>query len=108
GARGYGDFATGVALGTKSTWNSTCRCGGHDKSSENTSIKSRTTKISLNFGSSILAFIRTLAAPKVGEQRVFAHRWGEGKVENGKRGRGVVAPVEQVGEVGGQDMDSEG
>ncbi|GJY97631.1 hypothetical protein Tco_0514541 [Tanacetum coccineum] len=35
-----------------------------DKSSGNTSIKSRTMEISLNFGSSILAFIRALAAPK--------------------------------------------
>ncbi|GJV77111.1 hypothetical protein Tco_1508695 [Tanacetum coccineum] len=51
GARRYGGFATGVAQGTKSMRNSTCRCGGNpDKSSRNTSAKSRTTEISLNFG----------------------------------------------------------
>ncbi|GJX87816.1 hypothetical protein Tco_0339830 [Tanacetum coccineum] len=36
-----------------------------DKSFGNTSIKSRMTEISLNFGSSTLTFIRALAAPKV-------------------------------------------
>nr|GEZ58544.1 reverse transcriptase domain-containing protein [Tanacetum cinerariifolium] len=54
----YGDFATDVALGIKSTQNSTCRCGGNpDKSSGNTSMKSRTTGISLNSGSSALVLI---------------------------------------------------
>ncbi|GJZ80877.1 reverse transcriptase domain-containing protein [Tanacetum coccineum] len=65
GAKRYGDFTTGVAPGTKSIRNSTCRCGGSpNKSSGNTSVKSRTTGISLILGSSILAFIRALAALK--------------------------------------------
>ncbi|GJR29067.1 hypothetical protein Tco_1105299 [Tanacetum coccineum] len=52
--------------------NSTCRCGGNpDKSSGNTSTKSRTTDISLNFGSSTLAFIKTLAgSPQRGDDAI--------------------------------------
>ncbi|GKG11285.1 hypothetical protein Tco_0342685, partial [Tanacetum coccineum] len=65
GARRYEDFATGVALGTKSIQNSTCRCGGHRQVSRNISTKSRTMVMTLIPGSSILAFIRDLAAPKV-------------------------------------------
>ncbi|GJW83328.1 hypothetical protein Tco_0156473 [Tanacetum coccineum] len=34
GARRYGDFATGVAPGTKSMRNSTCHCGGHRQVTE--------------------------------------------------------------------------
>ncbi|GJW21990.1 retrovirus-related pol polyprotein from transposon TNT 1-94 [Tanacetum coccineum] len=68
GARRYEDFATGVALGTKSMRNSTCRCGGHRQVSRNISTKSRTMVMTLIPGSSILAFIRDLAAPKLTEQ----------------------------------------
>ncbi|GJX34554.1 hypothetical protein Tco_0246111 [Tanacetum coccineum] len=66
GASRYGDFATGVAPGIKSMRNSTCRCGGNlDKSSRNTLVKSRTTGISLNSGSSALVFISVFVPPKV-------------------------------------------
>nr|GEV73606.1 retrotransposon protein, putative, Ty3-gypsy subclass [Tanacetum cinerariifolium] len=64
GARRYGDFSIGVALGTKSMRNSTCRCSGNpDKSFGNTSMKSRTTKISLNFGSSTSMLLKALVIP---------------------------------------------
>ncbi|GKG28117.1 hypothetical protein Tco_0406444, partial [Tanacetum coccineum] len=66
GASQYGDFATSIALGIKSMWNSTCRCGGNpDKSSGNTSVKSHTTGILLNSGSSAFMLISVFVPPKV-------------------------------------------
>ncbi|GJW78311.1 hypothetical protein Tco_0139993 [Tanacetum coccineum] len=64
GTKRYGDFAIGVAPGTRSMRNSTYRCGGNpDKSSRNTSSNSRTTDILLNLGSSSFALFNALVIP---------------------------------------------
>nr|GEX74842.1 putative ribonuclease H-like domain-containing protein [Tanacetum cinerariifolium] len=64
GARRYEDFITGVALGTKSMRNSTCRYNGNlDKSSGNTSMKSCTTEILLNSGVSTFTLLKDLVIP---------------------------------------------
>ncbi|GKG21113.1 hypothetical protein Tco_0383708, partial [Tanacetum coccineum] len=64
GAKRYGDFAIGVAPGTNSMRNSTCRCGGNlDKSSRNTFSNSRTTDMLFNFGSSSFSLFNALVIP---------------------------------------------
>ncbi|GJZ41689.1 hypothetical protein Tco_0588575 [Tanacetum coccineum] len=72
GAKRYGDYATGVAPGAKSMRNSTCRCRGNpDKSSGNTSLNSRTTDMSFNFGSSSFALFSALAIPTARSPRTL-------------------------------------
>ncbi|GJV95309.1 hypothetical protein Tco_1546886 [Tanacetum coccineum] len=63
GARRYGDFTTSVAPGTKSRGTQLVIAVVIDKSSGNTSIKSRTTEIPRNFDSPTLVFIKVFTTP---------------------------------------------